>query len=201
MKKPKTIAKLWHNGEMPARLFFEILTSKDMNLLKISEGTAKKKDLKRNWSKIYDEYFVLKNDPKLALIVRTQVDIAKLVRSIELTRQTLYAICTIQFDNEQLATLAGRITEQGFYFDVENPLDSVHRILQNEIPSIETSIEILKDNLKDLTEGVAATFEESCVACEGWGYKIDENCSLRRYVAYEKAVKSKASKQKSNGKR
>jgi hypothetical protein len=201
MKKQKEIAKLWHNGEMPARLFFEILTTSNLKLLKITDGKAKKKELKRNWTKIYDEYFVLKNDPKLALIVKTQVDIAKLVRMIEVTRQALYAIVTVQFDNNQIKILADKITEQGFYFDVENIIDSVHNILHNEIPSIETSIEILKDNLKDLTEGVSSTFEESCVACEGWGYKIDENCSLRRYVAYEKAVKSKANKQKSNGKR
>lgn len=199
--KKKEPAKVWYNGEIPARLFFEILTSNDLKLLKIDEGYTKKGQLKRNWSKIYDEYFVLKNDPKLAVIVNTQVEIAKLVRQIEVTRQTLYAICTVQMNDEQVELLAKRITEQGFYFDIDKPLESVLRILQEDIPSIETRIEIEKENLKDLTEGVAATFEDSCVAYEGWGYKVDENCSLRRYVAYEKAVLKKSRKQKSDGKR
>lgn len=201
MKKNTTIAKLWYNGEIPARLFFEILETSNLTLLKKTEGKAKKGALSTNWAKIYDEYFLLKGDMKLANIINTQVEIAKLVRSIEVVRQALYAICTVQFDDDGVMEIITKIRKLGFEFDEKKLMDSVVSILNHQIPSLETRIEIEKDNLKSLTDSVAATFEDSCVALEGWGYKIDEDCSLRRYVAYEKAVKQKASKQNSDGKR
>lgn len=195
----KQTAELWYNGKIPAYLFFEILTSQDLTLLKKDKGYAKERDLKSAWAKIYDEYFTLKGDPKMALIVKTQADIITMARTIEVVRQTVYAICTVKFDDTQLVGLIAKVRELGFDFDEKNPLDSCLSILKEQIPSYETRIEIEKDNLEMLTKGVASTFEENCVAYEGWGFKIDENCSLRRYVAYEKSVLKKASKE--NGKR
>lgn len=194
-------AKLWKNGKIPARLFFEILTTQNLKLLKKTKGNADIEDLRINWSLIYDEYFELKQDSKLRLIIQKQIDVAKLIRRVEITKQALYAIATTKFTDDQINEIAQKISELGFYFDIENPIDSIHRILTEEIPSLETRIEIEKDSLKELTEGEASTFEDTCVAYEGWGYKIDEDCSLRRYVAYEKAVLKKASKQKQDGKR
>ena len=199
--KKRKIAKLWKDGLIPARIFFEILSSQNLKLLKKEHGYAKKGDLKRAWSKIYDEYFVLKDDLKLAQIINTQANIIQMVRQIEVTRQAVYAICKVPFNKEQLKELVDGIKAQGFSFDIQNPLDSVTKILKEEIPSIETRIEIEKDNLKSLTDNVVTTFEDNCVGFEGWGYKVDENCSLRKYVSYEKAVIKKAQKQKSNGKR
>lgn len=200
MKKKKT-AKLWYNGEIPARLFFEVLKTQDLSLLKRNKGKAKEVDLKRNWANIYDEYFELKDDPKLVLIIRTQTEIIQMIRQVEIVRQAVYAISSVQFDKDQMASVIKGITDMGFSFDPDNPLDSVLQIIKYEIPSIETRIEIEKDNLKNLTQGAASTFEDTCVAYESWGYKIDENCSLRRYIAYERAVKQKASKQRNDGKR
>src|SRR5690606_30615714 len=135
------------------------------------------------------------------IIVNTQMEIIGMVRQIEIVRQAVYAICTVRVDDEQLKSLADGIIANGFSFDLKNPLDSCLSIIKEQIPSLETRIEIEKDNLKSLTEGVATTFEENCVSYEQWGFKIDENCSLRRYVAYEKAVIKKSQKQKSNGRR
>lgn len=201
-KKKRKTAKLWYDAKIPAWLFFEILSTDNLKLLKKDEGYAKKSDLQRNWAKIYDEYFILKGDPKLATIITTQMDIIKMVREIEQARQIAYAICSVKMTEDQLKRMAQPLIEMGFSFDLDNPLDSVLKIIKEEIPSIETRIEIEKDNLQSLKDGEASTFEENCVAYEGWGYKIDEDCSLRRYVAYEKSVIKKAQKQKqSDGKR
>lgn len=193
-KKKKKIAKLWHNGEILARLFFEILATENLNLLKIDEGHAKKSDLKRAWAKIYDEYFELENDPKMNIILKTKMRILQMARSIEMVRQAVYAICTVNFDDEQISKIVDGIEKNGFEFDRKNPIDSCLSILKEQIPSLETRIEIERDNLDSLLKGEATTFEENCVAFESHGFRVDENCSLRRYVAYKKSVIKKSRK-------
>lgn len=180
---------MWDNGEIPARLFFEILKTEDLTLLKKDKNKeVSKKNLRRNWEKIYDEYFELKDDQRMHLIVQSQKDIISLAASVELVKQALYVIVSKQLDDKQIKTLSKRIRALGYPFDDSDPLSSAHQLLIDHIPSIETRIEFEKENLKSLTEGKAATFEDNCVAFETFGFSVDENCSLRRYIAYEKAV-------------
>ena len=197
MRKKKP-AKIWHDAKIPAYLFFDILQTENLKLLIRKKGKLSKNDLEKAWASIYDEYYLLKGDRKLDLIIRTKKRILELMYKVEVVKPILYSICTVPFNEEQLNELAEKLKKVGFKLDLEDPLTSVLNILQSEIPAIETRIEIEKDNLKLLTDGEAATFEENCVAYESFGYKIDESCSLRRYVAYEKAAIKKS---KSNGKR
>lgn len=190
---------MWYNGEIPARLFFEILKTENLNLLKKDKDKkVKQKQLKRNWSKIYDEYFELKDDQKMRNIIDIQKDIISLATSIELVKQALYVIVSKKIDKAQLKILSEKIKALNFPFDPEKPLDSAHRLISEYIPALETRIELEKENLKSMTDGQASTFEDNCVAFESYGYSVNENCSLRRYIAYEKAVLKRA---KENGKR
>lgn len=199
--KPKKKARLWKDGEIPARLFFKILETQDLCLLKRKKGKAGKGTLQKNWSKIYDEYFELRDDPRLRIIVEVQLSIVTMLRRAEIARHAVRALSTAKFDDEQMCDVIEGLKSLGFSFDMENPLDSILKILKNDIPALETRIELEKETLDNLTKGVASTFEESCVAYESWGFKIEEDCSLRRYVAYEKAAKQKAVKQKKDGTR
>lgn len=190
---------MWYNGEIPARLFFEILKTENLNLLKKDKDKkVKRKQLKKNWNQIYDEYFELKDDQKMKIIIQTQKDIISLATTIELVKQALYVIVSKKLDDNQIKVLSEKIKLLNFPFDENNPLESAHSLITEYIPSLQTRIEFEKENLKSLTEGQASTFEDNCVAFESYGYSVNENCSLRRYIAYEKAVLKRA---KENGKR
>lgn len=128
---------------------------------------------------------------KLDLILKTKENIRSLMASIEIAKPILLSLCKVNFNDEQLNELKGVLSDLGFSIDLDNLLDSVLSVLEVDIPSMETRIEIEKDNLKNLTKGEASTFEENCVAYESAGFSIKEDCSLRRYVAYEKAALKK----------
>lgn len=202
------MAKTWFNGEIPARLFFEILESgKLAKLVKDEPGNnypvPATSVLKRNWDKIYDEFYRLKDDRKLRLIVKTRKTILRLYRTIEVVKPVLWALANTPFNEEQLAEIVEQLKPMGVVIDLENPMsEEVLKALQRQLGGMETQMKLEEDNLANLVKGEKRSFEDNLVIFEEGGYQPDENMSLRMYCAKEKALirKAKRLKTKKNGK-
>lgn len=205
-RKKKKVLNTWHNGEIPARLFFEILETGKVGLLvKYVPGSKAHAPtlnaLNSAWSKIYDEFFTLKDDRKLRLIIKTKKDILQLYRTIETIRPILWALSVTPFSEDQLKEIVEQLVLYGININLDNPISGeIHKALTLELGGIETRLKLEEDNLKNLNAGEKQTFEDNCVQFEEFEFRVDENVSLRRYVSYEKAVirKAKRLKNKSN---
>lgn len=205
MPKTKKVAKIWQNCDLPAKLFFDILENGKLVKLVIegqSEAlkTPPTRKLVRAWTGIYDEFFTIKDDPKMKLIFKVKKKVLSLKHRIDLAEQCLYALATTAFTDEQLQDLAKRLMKYHISIDLSKDLrEELLRVLKSDLPAIKTDLEVEIGNLEKLTKSEKANFEDNCVAFEGFGYQINEQVSLRKYLAYEKAVITKSKKYKDAG--
>lgn len=191
--------KYWHDTRLPAELFFEILESGKLKRL-TTKGKASKGDLRKAWSKILDEFFELKNDSQLKIIIRTKKEILNQSIKIKTIENTMRVLSVVSLPRETVENIVEKLKDLHIHIDLEKPLNKeILRVLEVDLAGLKTRLEIENDKLKGLTKGAKATFEENCVNIEGaLGRSISEGVSLRKYVAYEKqGIKvSKKSKKK-----
>lgn len=198
-KKHIRTAKYWHDMMIPARLFFEILEDDKVYRLIYQEydgktlSKPKTKDLERAWAKIFDEYFRIKNDPKLKLILKTKREIIKWYRRIAIGEFVLLNVATKPLTDQMRKDVFEKLKKLQIYINPENDtLEEIKKALTITIAGFKNRMELEKDNLNNLTKGVKSSFEEDCVSMEDFGFKIDENVSLGRFLQYEKSCIKKA---------
>ena len=187
-KKPK----YWHNGKIPAELFFEILAEGDKKLLMISGRTSKKK-LETAWSDIFDEFFTMKDDPKLRLILRMQNKVVKLHGNIEGTNNLLKSLLAVENAPVEIVIQICELLEKiSINIDPKKDLKTqVKRILDFDLSHLKNELLMSQDELETLCKGAKTTYEESIVAIEDVkGRALSQNLSLRKYCAEEKSAKS-----------
>lgn len=201
MKKNKVVF-YWSDCSLPASLFFEILESDDKTKLiqkdiySKYQKLPKKQELENAWDDIFDEFFKLKNDPKMRLILKVKKSILVLYAKINTIDTVVRAVSSMIMTEEMRDGLLTKLKPLGVHFEKGlNSREKILKILNYHLAGFRNRIALEEDNLKQLTKGVRQTFEEKCVALEEFGYSISEDVSLRRYLAYEKGAK----KQNSNG--
>ena len=203
MNKRKKKPPLWRNCEIPAKLFFEILeTGKLAKLVKRKTGSKPRtKDLVKAWEAIFDEFFTLKDSQKMRLILKVKNKILRLSTRIELIERVLRSFALVKYpDQEQLARMVEKLRKFRVKINPDGDLyEELLKALRNDLPALKTALEVEKENLNNLTKGEKTTFEENCVALEGFGWNIAEDVSLRRYLAYDKAAHIKAKKNRKDG--
>ena len=190
--------KYWYNTKIPAYLFFEILESEKLKKLTI-EGKPSKGDLRKAWSKIFDEFFTIKNDAQLKQILRRKNNIIRLNAEIKSAENALRVITMLQgvlVDSrlkESLKSLYESLKLLNIHLDIEKPINTeVLNALQISIAGLKTKLSIEEDELGDITKGAKSSFEDSCVAFEtALGVTTNEIMSLRKYLSYEKSFKEK----------
>ena len=201
--RKKKVAKTWHNCDIPAKLFFNILSTQNFNLLikDISENDNVKKPskgtLNRTWDKIYDEFYLLVDSRQLRLILETKKTVLEYILKIETVKTVLFALAKYQFNEKQLEEIVQQLKEHNIFIDLKGDLtEQVSNIIKYDIAGLETALQIELDNLENLQDGEKRTFEANCVIFEDYGFKVSTDCTLKMYIEYEKAVIAKAAQQK-----
>jgi hypothetical protein len=195
-------SKCWDSCEIPAKLFYKIIDNNDQNLLVI-KGNPSKDLIFESWQKIYDEFFKLKNDGKLKLVLKAQLQIIKLEFQIKTIKNILYALSVTPFTKKERIEIIKSINTIGTNFDLKKyeslSGEESYIFLKQEIlrtykfvlPGINNKLKLERGNYDNLTEKkeIISSFADNCVNIENaLGRAIDDNMTLEKYLSYEKSV-------------
>lgn len=185
-KKPK----YWYNTKIPAELFFDILESGQLKDLIIS-GKPKVKELQKAWTKIFDEYFKIKDDGKLRIIIKTKSEILKLTLKISVIENTLKILSIGKLPKENVVKITNKLKSINVFINPEKPINKqVLQKLKTTVAGLKTRLAIEEDNIKKLGLEAKSSFEADCVNIESaLGRSINESVTLKKYLEYAKAAK------------
>ena len=188
-KKPK----YWQDGRIPAELFFEILSERDYQLLMI-KGRISPKKLEKAWDDIFDEFFLLRDDPKLRIMMRLQESIRKIKHKIEVVNNVLKVLMILDLPKEMLIQVCDSLKKIRIVIDPETSIPKqIKNIQEFRLAHLETELKIEKDKLKGMSKDQKTTYEEGLVSIENvLGRPTGENLTLRKYCALEKSSKAKS---------
>ena len=176
---------------IPAKVFFEILKTKDYQLLK---PKPKEKDLETVFMFIYDDYFVKSNNHQANEFLRLTNSIAFLEYKINTIKSTLKFIYYNKTTKEmRLDILKALKSGCDIYIDENLPFtEEVHRVLTIEIGVLNNDLSICKLELKDLVkDAVSKDFEyyDSIIGLSNiHNRSLNSDLTLAEYVAYEKSA-------------
>lgn len=188
---------------IPAKTFFEILESKNYQLLK---PKPKEKGLEEVFISIYDEFFLKSDNPEANEYLKVTKEIASLTYKIAVLKQSLY----FYYHNtttEKMRLDFIEALKEGYDIIINTELpfiDEVHRVLTIEIGIIEndlTSAKTIFNSMTSKSKSKAFDYEEQVVNIEGIiGRNINDGIKLDKYIAYEKQAKKIVSQQQQNKK-
>lgn len=187
---------------IPAKLFFDVLSSKDYTLL---QPDNKKEDLQAVFTLIYDDFFVKSDNSEAKRYLNLTTNIAFLEYKIATIKQVMHFIyytpnITAEMKLKLLNALeigCGIFIDKNEDFTIE-----VQRVLQVEIGIIENDLTFDKlelDNMSKKSIDKAFDFYDNIVSLSNVHERnIDESITLAMYIAIDKSAKQKIKKQ--NGK-
>jgi len=176
---------------IPAKVFFEILKTKDYQLLK---PKPKETDLETVFMFIYDDYFIKSNNHQANEFLRLTNSIAFLDYKINTIKSTLKFIYYNKTTKEmRLDILKALKSGCDIYIDENLPFkEEVHRVLTIEIGVLNNDLSICKLELKDLVkDAVSKDFDyyDSIIGLSNVHQRsLNSDLTLAEYVAYEKSA-------------
>jgi hypothetical protein len=190
-------AKIYTNTKIPAVRYFEILETGDLSLLKKNKGKVSKKKLRKAWMYINDEVYLKRGSRKQNVLIRHQKKMLELIRKKEIAKTVLKAIYLYTFRDNDLKEIIKELESIGVKINIENNiLEEINNALVVQLGSWETEIKLIEDDIKNLTAGEKVSFLETIVLFEDYGYKVEEDVTMEKYLVYEKFVKEKAKNNK-----
>jgi len=185
---------------IPARIFFEILKTKNYQLLR---PKSREKGLEAVFMSIYDDFFIKSDNPEAKEYLRVTTEISYLNYKLQSLKQAL----SFYFYNKTTKKMREdfiKALKEGFNIeiDITQPfIDEVKRVLDIEIGVLNNDISMLKsefDEMVNRSKGKAFDYYESIV---GLGQVLQGNAlvnseiTLAVYVALEKQAKRIISQQ------
>lgn len=183
---------------IPAKLFFEVLKTKDYELLK---PYPREKELEKVFLDIYNDYFIRSDNSQANNFMQLNLDILIKEYKIAVLKKSL------KFYYENKTTKEMRFTfieavKKGFNIIINKEvpfIDEVKRVLEIEIRAIENEINIDKIALEDLSKTGEKEFDYydaiTGIANVLTGNNlVNENMTLAVYVALEKSARKQMSK-------
>jgi hypothetical protein len=183
---------------IPAKLFFEVLKTKDYELLK---PYPREKELEKVFLDIYNDYFIRSDNSQANNFMQLNLDILIKEYKIAVLKKSL------KFYYENKTTKEMRFTfieavKKGFNIIINKEvpfIDEVKRVLEIEIRAIENEINIDKIALEDLSKTGEKKFDYydaiTGIANVLTGNNlVNENMTLAVYVALEKSARKQMSK-------
>ena len=134
---------------IPAKTFFEILKSKNYQLLK---PKPKEKGLEQIFISIYDDFFIKSNNPEANEYLKVTKDIAYTEYKIAVLKQSLY----FYFSNkttEQMRLDFIKTIKEVYNIEIDKTapfIDEVQRVLTIEIGILENDLKLFKINYDSL---------------------------------------------------
>ena len=186
---------------IPAKTFFEILESKNYQLLKPKPS---EKGLEDVFISIYDEFFLKSDNPEANEYLKATKDIAYLEYKIAVLKQSLYFYYHNTTTEKMRLDFIEALKEgYNIIIDTELPfIDEVHRVLTIEIGILENDLNPLKSHYDSLIKnsksknfdyyesiGVLSNILQS-------NSLLKENMTLAVYVTLEKLANKVVEQQK-----
>jgi hypothetical protein len=186
---------------IPAKIFFDILTTKDYQKLK---PKPKEEGLEKIFMDIYDEFFVRSDNGEAKDYMRLTCDRAFLTYKIATIKQVLHYI----FYNKMTVSMLYDIIDAlkvgcGIEIDKDKPFaDEIQRVLQVEIGIIQNDLKLAEIELADMSKSsVEKVFDyyDNIVALGNvHNRNIAEDMTLAMYIALEKSANRIIKEQQNN---
>lgn len=176
---------------IPAKLFFDILHSKDYAKL---EATEEGEDLEKVFSDIYDDFFVKTDNKEATHYLKQTLDVAFLEYKIATIKQYLHFIYYTNLTEEHRLKLLKSIKEGlEIYIDVEADFDEeVKRVLQVEIGIIENDLTMAKLEIENIskkrTEALFDFYDNIVALGNVHNRNIEDTIVLAYYISIEKSA-------------
>lgn len=184
-----------HIENIPAKVFFDILSTRDYQQLK---PKPRERNLEDVFYSIYDDYFIRLDNDQAKEYLRLQNELAVLVYKLEILKSSLanhYYYPTTEANHKNylqaLKTGYGIIVDEDVEFVYE-----VRRILDTECGYFENDISIIRSQMKEFQKGKGKDFdfydEVIDIANHLHGnVLVKENMTLATYVALTKSISKK----------
>lgn len=188
---------LWHDCNIPAKLFFDILNTRDYTKL----GTAPIEELEKAFEKIFDEYVVLDGNEKVIQWYKKQCKISFLNYQIWVIETALYTICYAPLTKEQRIRVIDNLNAMQtpkVKFDKDKPiLDEVQRIQRSVLGSIRNRLNLELSNEKKVEEQAKYSYRKDLAAIENvLGHSLPEKMSLEMFLERKKSAVEKSNNQR-----
>lgn len=188
---------------IPAKLFFDVLHSKDYSLLITTEENE---DLEAVFLTIYDDFFVKSDNKEAKRYLELTFNVNLLSYKIETIKQVMHFLYYNPITDEIKEKLTNALKKGcGVYYDKDADWgEEVLRILQVECGIIENdltlaNLELQKYFTKD-NKGEFDFFKNIVGLSNIHNRNIDETITLAMYIAIENSAKQIIKIQKTNGK-
>lgn len=188
--------------KIPAKLFFEVLSSKDYTLL---EADNEDENLETVFIAIYDDFFVKSDNPEAKRYLNLTTNIAFLEYKLATIKQVMEFAYFAQLTKEMRDKLLKALEVGcGIYIDKDADFtEEVKRVMQVETGIIENDLTMEKLDLDFMVKNSsqkAFDFYDNIVSLSNVHERnIDETLTLAMYIALDKSAKQKIKKQ-NNGK-
>jgi hypothetical protein len=177
---------------IPAKTFFEILQSKNFQLLKPKPS---EKGLEAVFVSIYDDFFVKSENIEAKRYLELTKEIATLEYKIAVLKQVLHFYHYNETTSEMKADFVKSLKE-GYNIDFDLTVSftsEVLRILTVDVGIIQNDLTPLKSEFEDMikkSKSKAFDYEDDIVAMEGViDRPIADGIMLDKYIAYAKRSK------------
>lgn len=175
-------------NNIPAKLFFDILESKDFDLLEPKKG---EKGTEEVFSNIYDDYFVRSDNKSskryLELLQQTEFTKYKIKSIKQVLEFLVFNKTTKQIRTDLLESLI----EIGININLETDfLDETKNILQVELGILENDLSFMLielENMQKDNKNAVFNFYESLIGLESIHERtLDDEMVLIKFIEYEK---------------
>jgi len=182
-------------SNIPAKLFFDILESKDFDLLEPEENEV---GLEQVFSDIYNEYFIKSDNQQSKRFLELEQNIFFMNYKIQSILMVLDFLTLNKTTKEIRETLLKALIDIGVDIDLQNEFDEEVKnilnvsigILQNDLSFLEIEIEEIKkmSSKKDFDYYDTIVNMESILE-----RNLPEDILLIKYISYEKICEKKVS--------
>ncbi len=191
-----------HINNIPAKLFFDILESKDFMLLEPLENETDE-EVENAFIAIYDDFFTKSDNPRSKEFLRLRQEIAFITYKIESVVQVIDFLLFNTTTKEMRIMLLKSLISIGVNINLEAEfMGEVQNVLNIEIGILGNDLNIAKMDLENLSKenkDEVFDFYESLVGLESVHERnLDEEMTLIKYLNYEKLAIKKAELQKKN---
>jgi hypothetical protein len=179
---------------IPAKVFFEILKSKNFQLLK---PKPKEKGLEELFMSIYDEFFIKSDNPEANRYLELNKEISFLQYKIATLKQALHFYFYNRTTKEMREEFAKSLKDGfGIELNLEVPfIDEVQRVLSIEIGIIENDLNLSKIEFESMIKGSKSKdydyYDELGILSQVLPNNslLKEEMTLAVYVSLEKLAK------------
>jgi hypothetical protein len=187
---------------IPSKLFFDVLNTKDYSLLQPNDENE---DLEAIFIAIYDDFFIKSDNPEAKRYLNLTTNIAFFEYKLATIKQVMQFAYFSKLTNEMRQKILKALEVGcGIYIDKDADFaEEVKRVMQVEIGIIENDLTMYKLELDAMVKNSsqkAFDFYDTIVSLSNVHERnIDETITLAMYIALDKSAKQKIKKQ-NNGK-